>query len=104
MNVVLLYARKLRWYNIDIAALSETHSAGESNLEEIGAGYTFFWSGVPEGEKHQAGVGFAIKTSTLCQFEFLPKGEFLPKRNTKLVWVLLLKPVLYASLNFFQKE
>ena len=48
--------------------------AGESNLEEIGPSYTFFWPGVPEGEKHQAGVGFAIKTSTLCQFEFLLKG------------------------------
>ena len=29
---------------------------------------------MPKGEKHQAGVGFAIKTSSLHQFEFLPKG------------------------------
>ena len=28
---------------------------------------------MPEGEKHQADVGFSIETSTLRQFEFLPK-------------------------------
>ena len=44
-------AEELKRYNIDIAALSETRLSGEDQLEETGSGYTFFWSGKPDGER-----------------------------------------------------
>ncbi|CAG9136099.1 unnamed protein product [Plutella xylostella] len=38
-----IVARELRRFNIDVAALSETHLADEGELTEHGGGYTFFW-------------------------------------------------------------
>ena len=32
-------------YGIEIAALSETRLAEIGEIKEVGAGYTFFWSG-----------------------------------------------------------
>ena len=69
-----LVGRELARYNIDIAALSETRFAGEGQLCEKGAGYTFFWSGRAEEERREAGVGFAVKTSLVGKLEGLPKG------------------------------
>ncbi|BHF77929.1 hypothetical protein SprV_0602103900 [Sparganum proliferum] len=42
-----LVARELARYKVDIAALSETRFSEQGQLEEVGAGYTFFWSGRP---------------------------------------------------------
>ena len=67
-------ARELKRCNIDIAALSETHLSGQQSFEEVGAGTTFFSSGVPVGEPQQACVGFAIKSSIVRKLEFLPNG------------------------------
>ena len=53
---------ELARYNIDIAALSETRVLGETVLEEVGGGYTFFLKGKPEGDKCHCGVGFAIRS------------------------------------------
>ena len=58
-------ALELAKYNIDIAALSETRLHGEDSLTEVGAGYTFFWKGVPEGTRRNHGVGFAVKSQLL---------------------------------------
>ena len=63
-------SRELARYRVDIAALSETRLSGEDQLTEIGAGYTFFWKGKPEGIKREWGVGFAIKTNLLKQMEY----------------------------------
>ena len=54
-----LIAMELAKYNIDIAVLSETrfHASGSLNNLEC----TFYWSGKPNGERRDAGVGFAIK-------------------------------------------
>jgi hypothetical protein len=38
-------------------------------LEETGWGYTFFWSGKPDGERRDAGVGFAIRNKLLDKIE-----------------------------------
>lgn len=58
-----LIARELSRYNIDIAAISETHLADSGELcEELG-GFTYFWSGKPSSERASSGVGFAIKNS-----------------------------------------
>ena len=55
-----LVGRELDRYKVEIAALSETRLA--ELLKEVGAGYTFFWSGRMKGERREAGVGFAIKS------------------------------------------
>lgn len=69
-----LIASTLNRYNIDIAALSETRFADESSLEEVGAGYTFYWIGKPEGTPRTSGVGFAIRSSIARNLDKLPKG------------------------------
>ncbi|BHF60440.1 hypothetical protein SprV_0100340500 [Sparganum proliferum] len=57
----VLVARELSCYKVDIAALSDTWSSEQGRLEEVGAGYTFFWSGHPRAERRDAGVAFAIR-------------------------------------------
>lgn len=69
-----LIANELARYNVDIAALSETRLAGEGELCERGAGYTFFWSGRGPEERREAGVGFAVKTSLVGKLAGPPKG------------------------------
>ena len=54
-----LVAMELAKYNIDIAALCETRFSESGSLDDLE--YSFFWSGKPEGERREAGVGFAIK-------------------------------------------
>ena len=63
-----------RDHNLDIVALSETRFPGESQLVEVGGGYTFYWRGRSEDEVRQSGVGFAIKTSIAKNLYSLPKG------------------------------
>ena len=46
-------------YNIEIAALCETKFSESGCLNDLE--YTFFGCGKPEGERREAGVGFAIK-------------------------------------------
>ena len=69
-----LVSRELDRHKIEIAALSETRLAEEGLLKEIGAGYTFFWSGRKTEERREAGVGFAIKSHFVSKFSILPKG------------------------------
>ncbi|VDL94259.1 unnamed protein product [Schistocephalus solidus] len=45
-----LVARELARYKVDIAALSETRFSEQGQLKEVGAGFTFFWSGRPKAE------------------------------------------------------
>lgn len=66
-------ARELSRYNVDIAALSETHLADEGELVEHGGGYTFFWKGTPASEPRRSGVGFAIKTQIANKLEDCPE-------------------------------
>ena len=54
-----ILSKVLNTFNIDIVALSETKFSGSGLIKECD--YTFFWSGVPEGEHLASGVGFAIK-------------------------------------------
>ena len=70
-----LVAKALAAYEIDIAALSETRLAGEGSNNEVGQGYTFFWSGYPEGQPRIHGVGYAIKNSILNSLSELPVGH-----------------------------
>ena len=47
---------KLAKYNIDIAALSKTRFSESGSLSDLE--YSFFWSGKPEVERREAGVGY----------------------------------------------
>ncbi|BHF69188.1 hypothetical protein SprV_0301223100 [Sparganum proliferum] len=69
-----LVARELARYKMDIAALSETRFYEEGQLEEVGAGYTFFWSGRPRTERRDAGVAFAIRNDIVGRLPCLPQG------------------------------
>nr|VZI46181.1 unnamed protein product [Spirometra erinaceieuropaei] len=46
----------------------------KGQLEEVGAGYTFFWSGRPRAERRDAGVAFAIRTDIVGRLPCLPQG------------------------------
>ncbi|BHF84221.1 hypothetical protein SprV_0902737100 [Sparganum proliferum] len=69
-----LVARELARYRVDIAALSETRFSEQGQLEEVGAGYTFFWSGRPRAERRDAGVAFAIRNDIVGRLPCLPQG------------------------------
>ena len=69
-----LIARMLGQYQIDIAALSETRFSGETQLEEVGGGYTFFCIGKPKDVPRTSGVGFAIRTELARRLDSLPRG------------------------------
>ncbi|BHF63557.1 hypothetical protein SprV_0200655100 [Sparganum proliferum] len=66
--------RELARYKVDIAALSETRFSEQGQLEEVGAGYTFFWSGRPRTERRDAGVAFAIRNDIVGRLPCLPQG------------------------------
>ena len=66
-----LVAMEVAKYNIDIAAVCETRfseSGGFNDLE-----YSFFWSGKPEEERREAGVGFAIKKNIITNLMEMPR-------------------------------
>lgn len=69
-----LISQELSRYNVDIAALSETRLSDEGSLTEIQGGYTFYWKGLPQGERRIHGVGFAIRTPLVGLFADAPLG------------------------------
>ncbi|VDL98529.1 unnamed protein product [Schistocephalus solidus] len=69
-----LVARELARYKVEIAALSETRFSEQRQLEEVGAGYTFFWSGRPNAEQRDACVAFAIRNDIVGCLPCLPQG------------------------------
>uniref|UniRef100_A0A183SEX3 Endo/exonuclease/phosphatase domain-containing protein n=1 Tax=Schistocephalus solidus TaxID=70667 RepID=A0A183SEX3_SCHSO len=71
-----LVARELARYKVDIAALSETRFSEQGQLEEVGAGYTFFWSDRPKAERRDAGVAFAIRNDIVGRLPYLPQDQF----------------------------
>nr|VZI17363.1 unnamed protein product [Spirometra erinaceieuropaei] len=69
-----LVARELAHYKVDIAALSETRFSEQGQMEEVGAGHTFCWSGRPKAERRDAGFAFAIRTDIVGRLPCLPQG------------------------------
>ncbi|BHF77383.1 hypothetical protein SprV_0602048800 [Sparganum proliferum] len=69
-----LMNRELARHKVDIAALSETRFSEQGQLEEVGAGYTFFWIGRPRTERLDAGVAFAIRNDIVGRLPCLPQG------------------------------
>ncbi|BHF71811.1 hypothetical protein SprV_0401487100 [Sparganum proliferum] len=68
-----IVARELVRCKLDIAALSKNRFSEQGQLEEVGAGYTFFWSGRPKAERHDAGVAFAIRNDIVGRLPCLPQ-------------------------------
>ena len=68
-----LAAMELAKYNIDIAAPCETRFSESGSLNDLE--YSFFWSGKPEQERMEAGVGFAIKKNILTKLTEMPRPE-----------------------------
>ncbi|BHF72583.1 hypothetical protein SprV_0401565000 [Sparganum proliferum] len=60
---------------VTTAALSETQFPLQGQLEEVGAGRTFFWSGRPKTERREAGVAFPIRNDILGRLLWLPQGN-----------------------------
>ena len=69
-----LVGRELGRYGIEIAALNETCFAEIGEIKEVGAGYTFCWSGLKSEERREAGVGFVIKSDLVGKLTGLPNG------------------------------
>ncbi|BHF82812.1 hypothetical protein SprV_0802595100 [Sparganum proliferum] len=69
-----LIAREQARYKVDIIALKETRFSEQGQLEEVGAGYTFFWSGRPRTERRDAGVAFTIRNDIVGRLPCLPQG------------------------------
>ncbi|BHF65782.1 hypothetical protein SprV_0200879500 [Sparganum proliferum] len=72
-----------------MAALSETRFSEQGQLEEVGAGYTFFWSGHLKTEQRDGGAAFVIWDGIVDGLPCLPKGI-----NDRL---MSLRPSLRAS-------
>ena len=73
-RMTAIVGHELARYNIAVAALSETRRADTGCVNEMGAGYTFFWSGKAETEPRVSGVGFAIRNDIASSLTSLPKG------------------------------
>ncbi|VDL91373.1 unnamed protein product [Schistocephalus solidus] len=69
-----LLTRELARYKVDIAAFSKTRFFEQGQLEEMGASYTFFWSGRPKAELRDAGIAFAIRHVIVGRMPCLPQG------------------------------
>ncbi|BHF68902.1 hypothetical protein SprV_0301194300 [Sparganum proliferum] len=67
-----LVARELARYKVDIVAFSETCFSEQGQLEEVVAGYTFFWSSRPKVERPNVDVAFAIQNDIVRQLLCLP--------------------------------
>nr|VZI19365.1 unnamed protein product [Spirometra erinaceieuropaei] len=80
-----LMARELARYKVDIAALGELRFSEHNQLEEVGAGYTFFWSGCPKAERRDADVAFAIRMTSNKFYENLHALQATVSKADKLI-------------------
>ncbi|KAK3522902.1 hypothetical protein QTP86_007322 [Hemibagrus guttatus] len=70
-----LLVREVERYQLEIVRLASTHSLG-SGTQLLERGWTLFFSGVPHGERRQAGVGLLIAPQLSRHvLEFSPVNE-----------------------------
>ena len=67
-----LIAHELSSLDIDIAALSEVHLAYKGSLQELGAGFTFFWFGKSSTDIRFLVVGFVVRNSIASIIILIP--------------------------------
>ncbi|VDL92070.1 unnamed protein product [Schistocephalus solidus] len=68
-----LVAREMACHKVEFSALHETRFSELGQLEEVGAGYTF-WSGRPKAERRDASVAFAIRNDVVRRLSCLLQG------------------------------
>nr|VZI50725.1 unnamed protein product [Spirometra erinaceieuropaei] len=73
-----LVACELALYKVDVATPSESRFSKQGQLDEVGAGYTFFWSGRPKAERRDAGVAFAIRNDNVGRLPCLLSSSSPP--------------------------
>ncbi|BHF71960.1 hypothetical protein SprV_0401502200 [Sparganum proliferum] len=61
-------------YSVDIAALSKIPFSEQSQLTELSAAFTFFWSGRPKTEQHVAGVVSDVRNDIVGRLSRLLQG------------------------------
>ncbi|BHF67711.1 hypothetical protein SprV_0301073900 [Sparganum proliferum] len=61
---IALVARELARYKVDIVVLSETRFSKQGQLEKVGAGYSFFWSGRYKADRRYAGASSSSSSSS----------------------------------------
>ncbi|BHF78657.1 hypothetical protein SprV_0602177000 [Sparganum proliferum] len=90
-----LVDRELARDYVDTAALSETQLSEQEQLEEMDAGYTFFWNGRPKAERGDASVAFAIRNDVVGRLPCLPQTTtdrlidlHLPLRGSQFVIII----------------
>ncbi|KAK3552409.1 hypothetical protein QTP86_011645 [Hemibagrus guttatus] len=67
--------REVERYWLEIVGLASTHSLG-SGTQLLERGWTLFFSGVPHGERHRAGVGLLIAPSSAAMCWSFPRVEY----------------------------
>ncbi|VDM06483.1 unnamed protein product [Schistocephalus solidus] len=72
-----LVARKLARYKVNIAAPSETRFSEQGQLEEVGAGYAFFWGSQPKAERRNAGAAFANRKDIVGRLPYLSRVSMI---------------------------
>nr|VZI47213.1 unnamed protein product [Spirometra erinaceieuropaei] len=72
-----LVAREVARYKVDIAALNKTRISEQGQLQEVGAGYTF-WSCRPRAKRRDAGVAIAIRNDIMGRL-FCPPQDTLDR-------------------------
>ncbi|BHF67723.1 hypothetical protein SprV_0301075100 [Sparganum proliferum] len=104
-------AGELARYKVDIDALSETRFSDQGELEEAGAGHTFFWICRPRSEKRDAGVAFAIRNDIVGRLPCLPQGTSnrlmslrLPLRGGKFATIVSVFAPLMTSPDAARKN
>nr|VZI28806.1 unnamed protein product [Spirometra erinaceieuropaei] len=78
-----------------MVALSEARLPEQGQLEEVGAGYTLFWSSCPRAERRDTGVALDIRNDIVGRLPYLPQGIHdhlmslrLPLREPNLVTIV----------------
>lgn len=59
-----IVAAELKRYNVDLAALQETHLLDFGRLDERGSGYSYYWSGSSDSSNYH-GVAICVRTELI---------------------------------------
>nr|VZI23507.1 unnamed protein product [Spirometra erinaceieuropaei] len=59
---------------VNIIARNETCFPKQGQLEEVGAGYAFFWKDRPRTVRRDSGVAFTIRNDIVGRLPCLPRG------------------------------
>nr|VZI26937.1 unnamed protein product [Spirometra erinaceieuropaei] len=71
---MVLVAQELASCEVDITAFIETRFSEQGQLDEMGAGYTFFCINRPKAGRHDANVSFVIQSDIVGGLPCLPQG------------------------------